>query len=147
MILYHWLSILGEVQGDKWQSAFASPTNIEFPRRKTTVMQKQRLFSALSLGIVAAVFVGLTSGVTNNSSRVQAATEVATAPAMTSADIPGTGKITGPLDGEVNALNGAGATFPVPLYIKWFSEYKKVTGVKVNYQGIGSGGGIKGISD
>ncbi|HOJ64500.1 MAG TPA: phosphate ABC transporter substrate-binding protein PstS [Spirochaetota bacterium] len=41
---------------------------------------------------------------------------------------------------------GAGATFPYPLYVKMFEEYNKLTGVKVNYQGIGSGGGIKQIT-
>jgi phosphate transport system substrate-binding protein len=41
------------------------------------------------------------------------------------------------------SLNGAGATFPAPIYTKWFSDYAKETGVKVNYQAIGSGGGIK----
>ncbi len=40
-------------------------------------------------------------------------------------------------------LIGAGATFPYPLYDKWFSVYYKLTGVKVNYQAIGSGGGIR----
>lgn len=40
-------------------------------------------------------------------------------------------------------LLGAGATFPYPLYSKMFDEYNKATGVKVNYQSIGSGGGIK----
>ena len=44
-------------------------------------------------------------------------------------------------------LDGAGATFPLPLYTKWFDEYNKITGVKVNYNGIGSGGGIKAITD
>ncbi|HBA88877.1 MAG TPA: phosphate ABC transporter substrate-binding protein PstS [Geobacter sp.] len=44
-------------------------------------------------------------------------------------------------------INGAGATFPYPLYSKWFSEYAKVDhSVKFNYQSIGSGGGIKQIS-
>jgi phosphate transport system substrate-binding protein len=44
-------------------------------------------------------------------------------------------------------VNGAGATFPYPLYSKWFSEYAKIdTSVKFNYQSIGSGGGIKQIS-
>lgn len=38
-------------------------------------------------------------------------------------------------------LTGAGATFPYPLYSKYFSEYNKLTGVRVNYQSIGSGGG------
>ena len=43
-------------------------------------------------------------------------------------------------------LNGAGATFPQPLYSKWFQEYKNKTGVAINYQPIGSGGGIKNIT-
>ena len=43
-------------------------------------------------------------------------------------------------------LNGAGATFPEPLYQKWFREYKDKTGVAINYQAIGSGGGIKNIT-
>jgi phosphate transport system substrate-binding protein len=43
-------------------------------------------------------------------------------------------------------LNGAGATFPNPLYTKWFDEYNKITGVKINYQAIGSGGGISQIT-
>ncbi len=42
-------------------------------------------------------------------------------------------------------ITGAGATFPYPLYAKWASEYKKTTNVGMNYQSIGSGGGIKQI--
>lgn len=45
-------------------------------------------------------------------------------------------------------INGAGATFPFPLYSKWFDEYSKVnTAAKINYQSIGSGGGIKQITE
>ncbi|HXR35499.1 MAG TPA: substrate-binding domain-containing protein, partial [Candidatus Binataceae bacterium] len=41
-------------------------------------------------------------------------------------------------------INGAGATFPYPLYSKWFDVYTTVnTAVRFNYQSIGSGGGIK----
>jgi phosphate transport system substrate-binding protein len=40
-------------------------------------------------------------------------------------------------------LTGAGATFPYPLYSKWFSDYAAQTNVKINYQSIGSGGGIR----
>jgi len=46
-----------------------------------------------------------------------------------------------------SSLTGAGATFPAPLYSKWFDEYNKLTGVAINYQAIGSGGGIKAITD
>lgn len=42
-------------------------------------------------------------------------------------------------------ITGAGATFPAPIYSKWAADYHKATGVKVNYQSIGSGGGIKQI--
>jgi phosphate transport system substrate-binding protein len=42
-------------------------------------------------------------------------------------------------------ITGAGATFPAPLYSKWASEYNKATGVKINYQSVGSGAGIKQI--
>src|ERR1700757_3643870 len=42
-------------------------------------------------------------------------------------------------------ISGAGATFPYPIYAKWADAYKKETGVGMNYQSIGSGGGIKQI--
>ena len=42
-------------------------------------------------------------------------------------------------------ISGAGATFPYPIYAKWADSYKKETGVGLNYQSIGSGGGIKQI--
>ena len=42
-------------------------------------------------------------------------------------------------------LTGAGATFPYPIYSKWAEAYKAATGIGLNYQSIGSGGGIKQI--
>ena len=45
-------------------------------------------------------------------------------------------------------INGAGATFPYPIYSKWFSEYNKLhPNVEINYQSIGSGGGIRQITN
>ncbi|HEX3865720.1 MAG TPA: substrate-binding domain-containing protein, partial [Gemmatimonadaceae bacterium] len=44
-------------------------------------------------------------------------------------------------------LNGAGATFPDPMYKQWFAEYAKKTGVQINYQAIGSGGGVKAFRE
>src|SRR3982074_924186 len=44
-------------------------------------------------------------------------------------------------------LTGAGATFPYPIYSKWFADYAQKTGVKINYQSIGSGGGIRKLSE
>src|SRR5579863_5972733 len=51
-----------------------------------------------------------------------------------------------PVFGQIT-LNGAGATFPYPIYSKWFSEYGKThSGVQINYQSIGSGGGIRQVT-
>ena len=45
-------------------------------------------------------------------------------------------------------INGAGATFPYPIYSKWFSEYNKLhPDVQINYQSIGSGGGIRQVTN
>jgi phosphate transport system substrate-binding protein len=47
--------------------------------------------------------------------------------------------------GSPVTLTGAGATFPYPIYSKWFDMYHSATGVKINYQSIGSGGGIQQV--
>jgi phosphate transport system substrate-binding protein len=50
--------------------------------------------------------------------------------------------------GDTQLINGAGATFPFPLYSKWFSEYHKLhPDLEFNYQSIGSGGGVKQITE
>jgi phosphate transport system substrate-binding protein len=58
--------------------------------------------------------------------------------ALIAATVAGTG-----LANAGMSLNGAGATFPYPIYSKWFYEYNQKTGVQVNYQSIGSGGGVQ----
>ncbi len=52
-----------------------------------------------------------------------------------------------PVVASGQALTGAGATFPYPIYSKWFSDYAAQTHVEINYQSIGSGGGVRQISD
>jgi phosphate transport system substrate-binding protein len=53
-----------------------------------------------------------------------------------------------PGDGRTVQINGAGATFPYPIYSKWFSEYRAVKpGIQINYQSIGSGGGIRQLTN
>src|SRR5882724_9089761 len=43
-------------------------------------------------------------------------------------------------------INGAGATFPYPIYSKWFAEYNKLhSNIEINYQSIGSGGGVQQV--
>ncbi len=58
-------------------------------------------------------------------------------PPSSGADRAGTARSGG------TVLTGAGATFPAPLYTKWFDAYAKENGVRINYQSIGSGGGIR----
>lgn len=61
---------------------------------------------------------------------------------------PGSGAAAAASAGKSDAqLTGAGATFPAPIYQKWFADYAAKTGVKINYQPIGSGGGIRQLSE
>src|SRR6187431_3542694 len=53
--------------------------------------------------------------------------------------------VTSPLAAQ--SLTGAGATFPNPIYTKWFDAYNKKTSVQINYQSIGSGGGIRQFTE
>ncbi len=55
--------------------------------------------------------------------------------------------LTGASVAQAMSLNGAGATFPYPIYSKWFYEYSKSNGVQINYQSIGSGGGIQQLTN
>ena len=50
-----------------------------------------------------------------------------------------------PLGASAADITGAGATFPFPIYAKWAAAYKAKTGIAMNYQSIGSGGGIAQI--
>lgn len=92
-----------------------------------------------------------TETVTQTATQTQIATQTATQTQVVtqtvtstqSATITSSPTLTQP---GVTSLDGAGATFPYPLYSKWFDEYYKLTGVKVNYQSIGSGGGIQQIT-
>jgi phosphate transport system substrate-binding protein len=119
------------------------------------------LLGALGGGAAAALLAACGGGTAPTATTAPKAAEptkpaaaATTAPAAgaTAAAKPGmaadmTTRITGPFDGEAQALTGAGATFPAALYSKWFNDYFNLTQVKVNYQSIGSGGGIKSIQD
>src|SRR3954464_8884408 len=55
--------------------------------------------------------------------------------------------VTGTVSAQNILINGAGATFPYPMYSKWFDEYhKKFPTLQFNYQSIGSGGGIQQVT-
>ena len=49
------------------------------------------------------------------------------------------------MSAESQTINGAGASFPYPVYSQWAYKYNRLTGTKINYQSIGSGGGIAQI--
>src|SRR5688572_26207133 len=59
----------------------------------------------------------------------------------------GDGAAGGPAGRTGADLTGAGATFPNPIYTKWFDAYAKEKGVRINYQSIGSGGGIRQFTE
>ncbi|MBI3399774.1 MAG: phosphate ABC transporter substrate-binding protein PstS [Acidobacteria bacterium] len=72
---------------------------------------------------------------------MKAAHKIATVAALASVLVAG-------VAAQKTQINGAGATFPYPIYSKWFSEYNKLhPNVEINYQSIGSGGGIRQITN
>ncbi len=86
--------------------------------------------SLVTLLILAAVITGCAS----------TASTTAAKPATTAVTTTATGA------SDATSLNGAGATFPQPLYTKWFDAYFQQKNVKINYQGVGSGAGIQQIT-
>ena len=123
-------------------------------------MSKLRGRPLLALAAAAAIVAALTlsacgSSTSNKDKTATAAakqptaavTKVASASTATSGGTSGIPSNVGKDDKA--QLTGAGATFPNPLYTRWFSDYKSsiATGVEVNYQSIGSGGGVKQITE
>ncbi|MCL5263906.1 MAG: phosphate ABC transporter substrate-binding protein PstS [Chloroflexi bacterium] len=104
----------------------------------------------IAVTLLALSFFAAASGcgrVVAPTSQNGAATPAARVAGPASSTAASGGSIRGPFEGEAKKLNGAGATFPQPLYARWFEEYARLTGVEINYQGIGSGGGITSISE
>jgi phosphate transport system substrate-binding protein len=94
---------------------------------------------ALLMSVFAACGSGGTEEATATPSASTKATATATGPATIAATL---GK------DDKAELTGAGATFPAPVYQAWFQDYNKVaSGVKVNYQAVGSGGGIQQFTE
>ncbi len=91
-------------------------------------MSRFTKLTLLAIAIVTVVAVGL-AGCGSTATTTATTTQTATTMA------------------QAMSLNGAGGTFIAPLATKWFDVYAKISGVKVNYQAVGSGGGIKAITD
>ena len=118
-------------------------------------MQRQNLLSKLSLFAAAAMLFGacapaaasVTEIVVTSPPIVQTQIVNGTPETIIITATPGPQPTSGPASGSIQ-INGAGATFPFPLYSKWFYDYAFVdSSVKFNYQSIGSGGGIKQITE
>jgi phosphate transport system substrate-binding protein len=105
------------------------------------------------LGVLAfaAAIVFSACSSTGASPSAAATAAASQAPAATSggSTAPSAAAMSGPEPASASiTLQGAGATFPTPLYTKWFEDYgAKYSNVKIDYQSIGSGGGIKGITE
>jgi len=100
-----------------------------------TILRQTGHVRALALIATTAVFTACSGGQTPPSGQ-------AASPAL-----PGQGAPAAD-GGAADQINGAGATFPYPIYSKWFDEYAKIEpGLRFNYQSIGSGGGIRQITE
>ncbi|HVP04705.1 MAG TPA: phosphate ABC transporter substrate-binding protein PstS [Dehalococcoidia bacterium] len=104
------------------------------------------LASLFALVLAAGIFVAC--GGDSGGTTTATPTAAATTPAGGSPTVTASGGAVEacPPSGAATALTGAGATFPAPLYEDWFARYKDLCGVEVNYQAIGSGGGITQIT-
>jgi phosphate transport system substrate-binding protein len=108
------------------------------PKRKRT-----RLVAVLAVALLAVAALGLLAAGCGGSELPSAGSQTTAPETSSTGSTTGGGTVTS--GGDLSAsLNGAGATFPKPLYIEWIGEFQTVNpGVKINYQGIGSGGGIE----
>ena len=112
-------------------STTTNPTNTTTAIQPTSTTTTQ--FSALTSTTQTTTVV--TSPTNTTTTAANTTTTSTTAAAVTTTSTP------------VVALNGAGGTFPAPLYSQWFSVYASITGVQVNYQAVGSGAGITAITN
>jgi phosphate transport system substrate-binding protein len=101
------------------------------------------------LALATALFVAACSGSGSTAAPTTAASAAAPTAGGDAASAPAGGGATAPTAPTANVtLQGSGATFPAPLYTQWFDDYNaKVPNVQIDYQAIGSGGGIKAITD
>lgn len=118
------------------------------PRATTRITRRQALagLSAAAASLLVAACGG-TGAPVGASPSASSAARTSASSASGSASVSASASAATSAAGKAKLvdLTGAGATFPFPLYSKWFDEYNKLKGVKINYQSIGSGGGIEQI--
>lgn len=115
--------------------------NLRTRNKEENILSMKKIkWLSLAISLVLLVAVGLMSCTSSTpTTQTVTTTQTATVTATTTA------KPTIIPTASVN-LNGAGGTFPAPLYTLWFSEYAKLSGVQINYQAVGSGAGINQIT-
>src|SRR5665811_2475350 len=125
-------------------------TELPNRKRRNMLLNGTRRFGALAVA-AAMIVTACSSGASPSPSTASATdTTAASASASTGASTSASASsasrapITYRCTKGDGTLNGAGATFPFPLYSKWGADYNTKCGVKLNYQSIGSGGGVKG---
>jgi len=116
-------------------------------RRVSSAKGFRKPLTLLALVVTAALAVFLLAACGDNSEDTSSASPAATGTAVASSTAGSQVTAVCPPAGSADALTGAGATFPGPLYSKWVDEFDKSCRVKINYQAIGSGGGIKQITE
>jgi len=105
-------------------------------------MKKSTWFVLLTSVILLASVVAVSCAQTTANTVTPTAT-----PTVTASPTPTASPKPTPLTtAQATNLNGAGGTFPAPLYTKWFDVYDQLTGVKINYAAVGSGAGISQIT-
>jgi phosphate transport system substrate-binding protein len=106
--------------------------------RRRTLFRSLLLITAAVLAVLSiALGACKSSKTTTTATKTVAKTSASTAAAQSAC----------PPAGSATSLTGAGATFPAPLYTKWIAEYRAKCNVEINYQAIGSGGGITNIQN
>jgi phosphate transport system substrate-binding protein len=113
----------------------------------TSAKRSRKLPAVLAVTVAAALAALLLAGCSGGGKSSSASSPAATRTSVASS--PTGPQVTSPCppDGSASALTGAGATFPGPLYSKWVAEFDNLCKVQINYQAIGSGGGIKQITE
>jgi phosphate transport system substrate-binding protein len=97
-------------------------------------------------GVLAAILAAFLLAACGGGESKDAESTIATPPPGGQPSPAAEGATLCPPSGSATSLTGAGATFPFPLYSKWIDEFGKLCDVQINYQSIGSGGGIKQIT-
>lgn len=103
-------------------------------------MKTRSLFAIL---VTFGILVAACGGASNTASPTPSTAGTGTSASADPCGVPVTGKCAT----EAQQITGAGATFPGPIYTKWIDQYNTLTGVQINYQAVGSGGGIKSFTD